>query len=1670
MKTLISQSIHSLIYHESLDDQVNQIWKVSTHDNASSLRLAKEYELLKTLSFEGFRKALGMSEYRSKPALILEYVAGDTLEYVATHKALSIPEFLHIAIGCAQAMDKLFEAELVHNSINSRNFIVDASYKKVTLIDFAYVEKAPYDLSAASSLENPPLDDLYFYSPELAGHFSRKVDHRSDLFSLGVVFYQLLTGQLPFMGKEVAEVNYGIMAQAPTALRWLNPAVPKSLEDIVLKLLEKSADKRYQSVKGLLFDLDFCVENISNPEKLYLLIPGQNDYSTTLNIPEQLYERTHTYQQIQSLMSKTVGGAKVLLNITGNEGTGKSSIGPVVFQESIKNQGFFIAGKYDNRHKGTPYYAILEAFGQLATFILSSEENRLNWWKTKLQAAIGNIGRILTELIPEFEWILGEQPEVTAFDGIEAKSRVQYLFQRVIEVVTSQGQPLILFLDDMHLSDSSSRDLIKSLITYPTIRNLMIVCTASNGQGMDDLSSLADGEQTEVYHIELGNLSFDGLERLLQETLKNDQVKALAEVVHGKTGGNPLFVHQFLRLIFEKNMVYYDPGHQAWKYDLMGISTVQATQNVVDMAISKIGALPIYCSNVLEVICCLDDTFEVSLIQELSDLDLEQCNLAFQVLQEIGLIQQDGLVTYRFIDERAKQAVYEQLTEDRRTELHGNIGAFLLERQQSDTQGIGIYELAKHINLAGAFISQNHRDDYIQINYTAGKKSKEAGAFTLATEYLDHSISAIQLQDWEQNYEYICALYLDGAKAAAINGKRERALQLADVVDRHAKTSQDRIRSKEIHLNVLMESHLLSEAVDLLLAILKDLGIPLERKPSPFKLLTELLKTERMLLFKNKDAILNLPDMKDQNAITFMRLTAESASSIFGAAPEVFPLIIFKQIQLSLKYGNSMYSPNGYVAYGFALSSILGRINKGYEFGCIALELMRRYESKEIYAKVVTIFYGFLSYWKKDIRDSIEPLRLSYHTGRENGDLLYASFSTNFHSSILLFSGERLPKVLKLMEEDSLLIHSMNQQLVYSLSETQRQFVRNLSTPYTDNLTIIGDETSESEFLDKLIAKKDKATLFYFYVYKLMLAYWFGHAKLAYEYREKALQYEEDTSSRQICYPYFLLFSVLAVVKYAKTLNDEAKRPIVKSTQKAIKKLREISEYAPENFLSKYHLALAVVYEAQGAAQKALESFGKGIQASRNNGFIQEEALSYELMAQHYLGKEEWSMGELFLQKAWKCYDEWGAVNKTKHLLEDHPEFLQNLYLSSQKQNTKIDMLSMMKASQSLSSEVTLDGFLSKMLQLVMEYSNVQKVAVVVKDVDDSLILKAVGSIDGIKLFPASTRNLDKTHLPISVLHYVTRTKQYFMTESILNDPVFANDPYFEENNIQSMCCFPILKNNDLLSIIYLENSFVREAFDSSLVEFLKVLSAQIAISLENALLFENQMRIRRLENDYNQNLLAVSHQAEENERKRIAEELHDDIGALLSTTKLYLSHMPVQEGEANVQRKVKDLLDKAIQTVRNLSHRLSPISLDRFGLKSVLEGLCNEISNAGIMKVEHDIDLQGRLTLNQELQLYRISQELLNNAIKYSKASLITLKLSETGGRLFYEYKDNGVGFQMSDIKSTKSQGKGIGIHNVANRVKLINGELAFESQPGEGVRVGIVIDNYRERNENRN
>lgn len=1656
MKTLISQSYHSSIYFHAGENGKGEIRKVGRrNDPQAENRLQHELSLTRRFTTPHLRKALKLVSHQRQTALVLEYIPGNNLSARFRMLPLAAPLFLPVALKCLDLLAELQAENIIHNRIHPGN-ILAGDDNEFYLIDFAHAREMTFTASSSCDIRHTT-EAISYFSPELTGQLRRRVDFRSDIYSLGVVFYELLTGQLPFYSKDRGELLHSIIAQPALPLRWINPSIPKPLEEIISKMLAKAPEDRYQSVAGLRCDLVYCLENLYTPERLCLLLPGQQDSSGTFSLSEKMYGKEASWKQMRDELHLVLQGKKAVITVTGKPGTGKTMLGDMLQQESLRLRANFIRGRFDLQHQGIPFYGILQALRELSSSILMEEEDKLAAWKEKLNTAAGDIGKVLTDLIPEFGHILEEQSEVPLLQGRESQNRLHYLLQRLIEHVARREHPLVMFLDDLHWADQSSHELIGSLIRCPKTAYFMIVLSFRKEEISGSKRMAFSGLQyasPAVTTLELDNLDRQATALWLQDSFCIPETASLAGLIGDKTAGNPFFIRRFLHLLYEDNLLYYDIKASRWKYDEAGILSCKATENVIDFLLSMLHDFSPACRHCLSHAACIGETFDARILEEvlpprypsLPALLAEACSHDF--------LRKEDNHQYHFVYGQIQEALLQQLGVKEKQQIHARIARYYLKVCSQSPRPEILFEFCRHLNEGRRELPASWRLLLININHRTGSLAMAKASFAPALVCFRAAAEWLQPSDWDHRYSTILDIYHRGAEAAAILGERDLAESWAREIILRGKNFEDKIKGKEIQLHILNENHEMDQAVDLLLSILRDLGYPMKRTPTPLYLIGGLILVKKALWRKKPEALLGLPRMEDARARIFMRLTARCTTSVFSAAPGLLPAITLKQVELSLRYGNDTYSPIGFASYGFALVSILGNLPRGYDFGRVSLQLSRHSGSKEAQAKVMAMFYGFISYWKEDIRDAIAPLKQAYHIGRETGDLLFASFATTFHSSLLFFVGEKLSKVRQLMEEDSQLIRGMHQELVYDVSENQRQFVARLTTPSPSPFEIKGAHDSEDEFVNKLTAKKDNATLFDFYVYKLILVYTLGEKMQAWEYAEKALEQEDQTTSRQITYPHFLLFAAISSMELYKKKPDRRYRRRITDS---LAKLGKISRHAPSNFSAKYHLTAAAHASAVGKHKEALIQYSKAIQLASEHRFIHEEALGYELLGMEYLFYGEWSMAEICLQKAFDSYSRWGAETKCLQLKKKYPELIQSLdsyFLREEKRRAHIKTA--LKINRRLSSQLHLNDLASTLLHLALEHTGAERAVLLLKEMDESLQVKAIAGSGRIEVFPEGRQNL-KDHLPVSIIHLVGRTEKPFMSADLSSETRFYRDSYFRNRKGRSVCCLPILIKKKLTSILYLEND-LSDVFSRDSLRFLKSLSYQIAISLENALLFGAQEKIRELENNYNQNLLAVIHQTEENERRRISGELHDDIGALLSASKLYLSH-PAGQASSPVQGKVIPLLDQATRNLRHISHRLSPVTLEHFGILPALRSLCKEIEEAGGIDIVIESNLEQRLSLPEEINLYRIFQELLSNTIKYSGASRVMIRMESSNGDLLCEYSDNGKGFDPGGTDHAAS-GKGIGIQNMRSRARVLKADFSLESGPGEGVKAMLKMN----------
>ena len=1253
MKTLMSSSPRSLVYHDKNAEGKDEIWKIYPDNDKDTLE--KEYAISARFTSPCLRKALRISEYHNQTALVLEYVNGINLEEFINRQPLALTDFFPLAFKMLDILYDLQKEGILHNRINTRNILVVPESNHLWMIDFAHAETSPFNpiLHPVSTFT----EELAYFSPELTGQIKRKTDYRSDLYAAGIILYELLTGQCPFRSKSISELLYAIIAQTVLPVRWLNPIVPKFLEDILTKILSKSPEERYQSIDGLRADLEICLNNFNHPEQQIVHIPGQYDSMIDLRFSEKLYGRESIFNMFLKELYGVIKGEKSFISLLGQPGAGKSALGKKFREEVLRQRAIFISGKFDFHNQGKPFYALEQTLKEFASYVLSEDEYRLINWKQSIRLAVGEIGKVLTDLIPEFRWILGDQPEVPSLNGAEAQSRLQYLFQRLIEFLADHDHPLVLFLDDFQWADQSSINLIDSLVHYPRLHHFMLI-TASR---VEELEGQGDTliRSDNIKHITLRNLDSKAVTELLDDSIKTIDNRLLSTLIYDKTQGNPFFTHQFIHALWRNKIFQFDTREQVWNFNVKEIASFHATENVIEFILLTLKDLSPECLKLLQYASCLGNTFLIHNLSTLLQLSDDHCVHLLQEAFQKGLVSREDSGLYQFIHDRIQESFYKQLTDPQRKYMHYTIGNNMLTIYGRSPQAETLFEITRQLNLGGDHLPISERFNLILLNYKCGQKAKEKAAFAPALEYFKKGIEALHPDDWHSQYELLLSLYANGAESAAIAGERSCSESWANEVISQGRNIHDKLKGYEVKLNILNENNEMLQAVDLLLRLLKQLGFPITRNPPKLVILAELIRTKRMLWSKKGQSILDLPKMTDENASAFMKLSARCTTSIFSAAPEILPLIIFKQVQLSVKYGNSLYSPVGYAAYGFALSSIMGEHERGFYFGEMATRLAKINDSAEVQAKVMTMFYGFLAYWKKDIRDSIPALRQAYTIGRETGDLLYASFATTFHSSLLFFTGEKLQKVEKIMQEDSIVINKMNQDLVYIVSENQRQLVHNLTTASDAGPFITGNEASEQDFVQKLLVKKDAATLFDFYVYKLILAYLLNDPVIAFWYAEKAFYYEDDTSSHQITYPHFLFFTCLAA---ADAYRVRPEKKYKRRLNRAISGLKKIIRHSRPNFEAKYYMAIGAAHSITGKQDIALKYYSLGIESARTSNFIHLEAIGYELVGKDYARCERWALADLFLRKSYTAYTAWGASAKCNMLSKQYPNYFRKVF------------------------------------------------------------------------------------------------------------------------------------------------------------------------------------------------------------------------------------------------------------------------------------------------------------------------------------------------------------------------------------------------------------------------
>ena len=1450
-------------------------------------RFQREYKIINELKeLPNIITAYNLVTEQNYWVMILEDFGAQSLERLNLAGQLSVTEFLQLAIQIVVIISQLHQRYLIHKDINPANILLNPTTQQTKLIDFGISTKLSRE---NTTFRNPNLLEgtLAYLSPEQTGRMNRAIDYRTDFYSLGVTFYELLTGQLPFPTDDVLELVHCHLAKVPTPPHQLQPNIPPVLSNIILKLMAKNAEDRYQSATGLKADLENSLQQWQKQSEIINFPLGTVDISERFDIPQKLYGRTVEIATLTAAIERVSQGKSELILVTGYAGIGKSALIQEIYKPLTHRRGYFIAGKFDQLQRHIPYAAFLQAFRQLVGYLLTESEAKLTQWRQRLLAALGDNGQVIIEVLPELEQIIGPQPPLFTLGSVEAQNRFNLLLQNFIQVFTQPEHPLVIFLDDLQWADSASLKLIQLLMVAFNSHYLLFLGAYRDNEVSAThplrltLTELNQAQIT-INSISLSPLTLPDLNQLLIETLhcQPSVAQPLAELIQRKTDGNPFFVNEFLKSLYTDGLLTFNYEYGHWQWQLEQIQAQQITDNVVELMANKVQKLPTATVNLLKLAACLGNQFDLARIAIVAEQSTWQVATALRVALIDGLIiplnetyrlmeleipglAEQVVTTYKFAHDRIQQAVYSLIPPTARQVMHWQLGQLLLHHTSPAALEQNLFEITNQLNQGYQQLEQDsERIQLAQLNLQSGKKAKLSSAYHAAFEYLDRGLKLLPPNSWQQDYPLTLALFVETAEAAYLMGHFEDMERLLETILVTSHNLIDKAKAYEIRIQAYTaRTHFLA-AVKTGLQVLHLLGIDFPEQPSPADVTQAIQATQSRLESLTVSDLINLPAMTAPIPLAAIQIMTSLINATYIAMYQLMPLLICQKINLSIDYGNAPESACAYANYSFLIANV-GHIDLAYQLSQLAVQVVEQSDTKRFKANTY-LFCGFVRHLKEPLATIISAYLEAYQSGEETGDFTAAANVAESTAIIKYYLGISLPEVEQEMSKYGQAIAQMKQEMTLQWLKIHWQAVLNLQGKSTIPYLLSGEVYDEQVMEPLHIETNDNSSLMFLYTQKMMLYYQFYQFKSALLTAIKLESCIVNAGTSFFAPPAYFYDSLTRLAVFGEASPEEQQQFSEKISANQAN-MQKWAEHAPMNYLHKFYLVKAEQARVLDQHREAREYYEQAIVTAHQHGYLHEEALAYELAGRFYLYRNQNQLARCCLQEAHYAYQRWGALAKVKDLEQRYSQYLDlNETLANhwtkattrllstttgQTQGHVLDLSAVLKASQTLAGEIVLSRLLQKLMKIVIENAGAQ-IGFLILDKHKKgtwvIEAKAVLSTESLEqenhyIEVSSSLPFEQSEeLAISVIHYVLRSQEMvILTDTTMIDP-FAHDAYLQSVQPKSVLCLPLLNQGQLSGILYLENQVTRGAFTAERVEVLNLLSSQIAISIENAYLYNN--------------------------------------------------------------------------------------------------------------------------------------------------------------------------------------------------------------------------------------
>jgi PAS domain S-box-containing protein len=1430
--------------------------------------LEREWSLRTDLDTSFAIRPVELNQHQGREVLILEDQGGEPLVQIleATRRQITqdrgprerAAEFqllLRIAAALAGALSEIHRRGFIHKNIKPAHVLADASRGQVWLTGFGIASRVPRDRPDGSS--ERIAGSLAYMAPEQTGRTNGPIDPRSDLYAVGVTLYEMFTGSLPFGASTPSEWVHCHIARQATPPTEKSGHIPPALSAIIMKLMAKSPEQRYQTAAGLEFDLRRCLQQFEADGEIDDFELGVRDTAIRPQIPENLYGREREMEALLSAFNRVQhGGEPELILVSGYSGIGKSSLVTEFRKSLAPAKSLFAAGKFEQFKNDIPFSTLAQAFQDLIRSILAKSDADLAEWRTALREALGSNARLIVDLVPELELIIGEPLPLNEISPHDAQLRFKLVFRRFLCVFAKAEHPLILFLDDLQWLDPATLDLIKDLLTQTDVRDLLLVgAYRENEVHPSHALILGLGQIQEsggrIGEVRLEPLTSRDLNRLVADSLHchEEQAAPLAAMVLAKTHGNPFFAIQFLHVVTDEGLLDWDPKAARWSWDLNGISAKGYTDNVVEFLTLKLTRLPRDTLAALGTFACLGTVAEITTLSVALEMPEERVHAALQEGVRQHLIERLE-ASYRFLHDRVQEAAYSSIPETARGEVHLRIGRLLAINSHTEKRDDAIFEIVNHLNRGSPLITScEERERLAELNLSAAKRAKASSAYASAQVYLGAGTALLTNDEWTNRPELAFEMELHAADCEICTGALQAAARrLATLAPRGDSTlSRCAVARRRLDLYTMLGQS--ERGVSVGLECLRQCGMDLPPHPSDDDTGREYGRLWDRLGSRRIEEIVNLPLMQDAQARAILDLLIGVSMPALYTDQNLYALTVCQAANFSLERGNTDVAPYCYAVTGLIASARFGHLDRGYQLGKMACDLLEARGWSHFSGRTY-FFFAAVVPWTRPLAEAIDPVRRAYHMSRAHGDPAFAAFASRSLTTTLLAVGHPLDQVERQAEEGDEFARHFG--FFLDNAPAPLALVRTLAGKSAGFGSLDYGSLTEEYFEHRLTSRPTDAFLeCYYWIRKARARYFAQDYESAVEAAEKAEQWYASSAALGLFLTEMTEFHFYGALARAARCAPVGPEPYVKhqdSIQRHLHMLERLAANGPQNGQDRVALVGAEMARLEGRELDAERLYEQAIRAAGDNHFVHHEALANELAARFYALRGFKTIEQVYLRNARYGYLRWGAHGKVRHFDRAHPHLnadkSQPIYAGTiDGLGEQLDLATVIKVSQAVAGEVVFEKLLDTLMRTAMEQAGAQR-AVLLLLREEGLRIRAESTTRADTIVvQLCDRPVSPVDLPEAMLRYVMRTRKRVLLEDASTDDAYSKDEYVREKRSKSLLCLPIVKQTKLVGILHLENDLTAGAFTPGRVTVLHLLASQAAISLENAGLYSDLQR-----------------------------------------------------------------------------------------------------------------------------------------------------------------------------------------------------------------------------------